>query len=495
MATRDGLTIKAMGIAALIALAEFLFDGGGVGASIGLFALGWIVTLIVTRRAVTRVASARIAAIAAVGFALVLIDDPNIFALMFFGIAVNLAALLPRHRFDDAISWAGRLIWQGLSGLTAPLRDLAATAERRPPMHGVAATLVVPVVGAMLFIALFASANPLIDRAFGQLDWPDWGTMVWRTILAVVVLVLGWATLRPRASVTRIEGRQWDGGGGALTPNPAALFLSLATFNAIFAVQNMLDIAFLWSGAPLPDGVTMADYAHRGAYALIVTALLAGAFVIVAYRPGGARSRTIRWLTGIWIAQNLLLVASSALRTIDYVDAYGMTVLRLAALAWMALVATGLILIFWRIAGGKSARWLINANALAAAIVLRLSSAIDYAATAATWNARVALAQGKAGPPLDLCYMRRLGPSALVSLATLERHARSPVLRDRLAAIRWDVQRKTAIGQRRWRSWSYRDARRLTRVEAMVGTRAPHLLPAPNGRSCGGERLTSVQKR
>ena len=91
--------------------------------------------------------------------------------------------------------------------------------------------------------------------------------------------------------------------------------------------------------------------------------------------------------------------------------------------------------------------------------------------------------------------MRRLGPSALVSLATLERHARSPVLRDRLAAIRWDVQRKTAIGQRRWRSWSYRDARRLTRVEAMVGTRAPHLLPAPNGRSCGGERLTSVQKR
>ena len=45
--------------------------------------------------------------------------------------------------------------------------------------------------------------------------------------------------------------------------------ISLALFNAVFAV-NILDIAFLWSGEPLPAGVSLADHAHRGAYPLIV---------------------------------------------------------------------------------------------------------------------------------------------------------------------------------------------------------------------------------
>ena len=61
--------------------------------------------------------------------------------------------------------------------------------------------------------------------------------------------------------------------------------LSLAAFNLIFALQNGLDIFFLWSGAPLPEGMTLAEYAHRGAYPLIATALLAGLFVLVTMRP------------------------------------------------------------------------------------------------------------------------------------------------------------------------------------------------------------------
>jgi hypothetical protein len=43
---------------------------------------------------------------------------------------------------------------------------------------------------------------------------------------------------------------------------------------------------YLWGSATLPDGLTYADYAHRGAYPLIVTALLAGWFAIVATKPG-----------------------------------------------------------------------------------------------------------------------------------------------------------------------------------------------------------------
>ena len=105
--------------------------------------------------------------------------------------------------------------------------------------------------------------------------------------------------------------------------------MSLVVFNGLFALQNGLDLAFLWSGAPLPEGVSFAEYAHRGAYLLIVTALLAGAFVLAFLRPGAAQSRAVRWLVIAWFGQNLMMVASSALRTLDYVAAYGLTQLRI----------------------------------------------------------------------------------------------------------------------------------------------------------------------
>jgi hypothetical protein len=113
----------------------------------------------------------------------------------------------------------------------------------------------------------------------------------------------------------------------------------------------------------------------------------------------------------------------------------------------MGLVATGLALIGWRLLADRSASCLINANALAAVTALVTASVVDLGAVAAAWNVRTALEMGKAGPPLDLCYVGRLGPSSLVQLATLEQHAREPRLRDRLTYLRWERQTETADAQ------------------------------------------------
>src|SRR3546814_5518885 len=69
---------------------------------------------------------------------------------------------------------------------------------------------------------------------------------------------------------------------------------TLFPYTTLFRSQNALDIAFLWSGAALPGHVTLAEYAHRGAYTLIATALLAGLFVLVVLRPGEAATRSPR---------------------------------------------------------------------------------------------------------------------------------------------------------------------------------------------------------
>ena len=127
----------------------------------------------------------------------------------------------------------------------------------------------------------------------------------------------------------------------------AAILRSLIVFNAIFAVQTALDLTYLWGGTALPDGMSYAHYAHRGAYPLIVTALLAAAFVLAAMRKDGPAEGSvwIKRLVYLWTGQNVLLVVSSILRLWLYVEVYSLTELRIAAGIWMALVAVGLVLI------------------------------------------------------------------------------------------------------------------------------------------------------
>lgn len=483
------LIAKTGATAALILLVESVIADASI--LLPLAALGWIVALAVTRPVVRRDRQARVALACALLFVATMVDDPGPLGVLLFLVAMVMAALLPRRRFDHAIAWALRIAWLGIAAIALPLRDLskltAVRQRRRAPgvsIAGIATALLLPVAGGALFLALFASANPLIGRAFASIVLPGPVTVIWRSLVAGIVLLTVWATLRPLPHVTL-----WTpAASGPVLPQPGAatLILSLATFNAIFAVQNALDIAFLWSGAALPAGVTMADYAHRGAYALIVTALLAGLFVLVTLRPGsaGAASPTVRRLVTIWILQNLLLVASSALRTLDYVAVYSMTALRLAALIWMALVAVGLALILWRLLRGRSATWLVNANAFAAALVLTACTIVDLGATAAAWNVRVAIAQGGEAAP-DTCYLQELGTSALVPLARLELQTRDPAMRDRIASLRWNAQRSAMISQTRWNGWTWRNARRLAAVQALLGAQPPRLWPSPYGRTCG----------
>ena len=483
------LSAKIAATAAVICLVEALVLDAA--AFLWTAAFAWIVALAATRPSVRRSRTALVALAAAALFAVALLDDPSALAVLLFLVAIVLAALLPRRRFDTAIAWGLRLAWAGLTALLLPIRDVALTARARtrrarPGIRpgAVAAMLALPIAGGALFLTLFAQANPLIESAFAGVVLPDIGVVLFRGVIAIVVLLPVWTTLRPDP-----RGTGWDGTLPTLAlpqVGSATLILSLATFNTIFAIQNALDLAFLWSGAPLPAGVTMADYAHRGAYALIVTALLAGLFVLVTLRPGspGAASPAVRRLVTLWILQNVLLVASSALRTLDYVDAYSMTVLRLSALIWMALVATGLILILWRLLGERSATWLVNANALAAAVVLTGCTLVDLRATAAAWNVDTAIRRHTPLADLDLCYLDTLGPSAILPLARLEQATHDPAARDAIAALRWQAQ-QTLMWQDGPYGWSWRGARRLARVQAMMGATPPRLRPAPNGRRCG----------
>ena len=485
-ATRRTFLLKLASAVALIGLANLFFYGETPGWTAGGFGLAWAAVLAQVRPDVRRSREARMALVIAAGFGLVLVDDPGLLAWYLFWTAIASATLLPLHRFDDALRWGSRLLVHGVLGLATPFRDIgrlrrARRGEGGTNDGGLARVLVLPVAGGAVFLALFASANPLIGNAFAAIRFPDLSVAALHLVLWVAVLLAIWPNLRPRNTVLRLADETVSDSPSLPNVPLATLTLSLATFNAIFAVENALDLAFLWSGAALPEGVTLADYAHRGAYPLIATALVAAGFVLVASRPGsaGAGSRAVRRLIVVWVAQNVLLVASSILRTLDYIAAYSLTQLRISALAWMVLVAIGLLLIVWRMLRGRSTRWLVNANALAAGIVLAVVSMSDLGAIAATWNVRHA----RHAEDLDLCYLDRLGPSALLPVIALERRAGGPVLRDVAASMRQRVMAGLTKNQSDWHAWTWLGARRLARASTILGPRPyrPGVLRRCNG--------------
>jgi hypothetical protein len=486
--------LKASVALVLVVVADLLSWGHRIGWTLGAFALLLTLAAAALHPDARRDAKARWALVAATTLAVILAWAPGLLAWLLFWAMLSLAVLLPRAtRFDDSWRWGQRLVAQAVVGMAGPWLDLGRARKAGRTTRGwnwraIVPLLALPVVGGAIFLTLFSAANPVIGQALSALHFPAISAdLFWRTVFWLMVLILVWGALRPRRrrALPVDKARPSVDLAGV---SVASVTLSLVVFNALFALQNGLDAVILWGGAGPPAGMTLAQYAHRGAYPLIATALLAGLFVLVALDPRmpTAKVPLIRVLVVAWVGQNLFLVASSILRTIDYVQAYSLTPLRIAALIWMGLVGLGLVLICWRMLCGKSGAWLINANTGAALVVLVAACGIDLGAVAAAWNVRHAREVGGQGPELDVCYLNRLGPSALVSLFEAGRRSTSPELTDRVAWVRERAVIQVRAQQADWRAWTPRDALRLERVRVLEREQPPAYSARTYPRECDG---------
>lgn len=497
---RHGFWLKLALVAALVALADRVFYLGGHSHGwLGLLGAALVLATGLALPALRHDRRALGALAVALAMAAAMAIDATPLAFLLFWVSIGMAILLPATaRFDDGWRWTQRLFAHGFKALFGPLIDLFKLAQarrRRPQAAGLRRslpTLVLPLAGSAVILLLFASANPVIERLFTGLSLPLLDeTAAERLFFWGLVAIICWGVLRPRRSQPYFG--TFDGSGDLALPgvSPASVLLSLMAFNLLFALQNAMDLAWLWGLAPLPGGMTLADYAHRGAYPLIATALLAALFVLVTLRPGSqtAASPLVRRLVILWIVQNVVLVASAMLRLYDYIDAYSLTRLRIAALAWMALVALGLGLILWRLLKAKSAAWLINANCGAAAVLLCGYAFVDTGAIAAQWNVRHAREVDGSGAGLDLCYLAELGPSALLPLIELERRALDPMLHQRVTTLREQVQHRQGqmLDQG---AWTLLGQWRVERAAAL-GAAMPRHAPAPRY-DCSGQPIDVV---
>jgi MFS family permease len=269
---------------ALVALAEVLFTPEDPpGAVAGAFALGLGRRSRRAQSAVRRDPRARLAATLAAALALLLVEAPGALAFALFLTALGMAALLPRSgRFDDAWRWSGRLAFNAATAFLRPLRDAARLRRQAPPsargrLRTLALALILPITGGAVFLALFAAANPVISGALEDLRSPRFDLdRLLRLVFWILVLIAVWSVLRPRLPRRAPPAPSNAAEDGHTQPER---HLDHAVADRL--QRRLRPAERAGRGVPvgargLPEGMTLAEYAHRGAYPLIATALLAG---------------------------------------------------------------------------------------------------------------------------------------------------------------------------------------------------------------------------
>ncbi len=460
--------------AILVALADWLLYDHGLGISVALFLAALAAISTIANAAEFR-SGRRLPAFSVLVLGLLpLVENVGVLSVCFALAGLALFAVLmaggSSGRPIEILRAARGLLLSGPLRLEA---DLRATLQNRTESGwpGLRADPVlrwlVPIAVCAFFGLLFVLANPIIAQWLGALssavELPRIGTarlLFWSALIVAIWPFLA-IKLRKRASggsEKLADPQASDGMNSVLAPilDTTTIRRCLVLLNLLFAMQSGLDITYLWAGVALPDGMTYAQYAHRGAYPLMLTALLAAAFVIATMRPGGParNSALIRGLVYLWIGQNLLLVGSSILRLDLYVATYSLTFLRLTAMVWMALVAVGLALIFAQIVLRRSNAWLIGANLIAVVATLYAFALVNTSAVIADFNIAHSREITGLGVNFDLSYAGRLGPQAIPAIdryvtAIPTAAYANTFLRDRLAVAH-------ALAMADWRAWTFR---------------------------------------
>lgn len=247
-------------------------------------------------------------------------------------------------------------------------------------------TYIIPLIFGLIFFFIYKNANPLFQKYTEKLNL-DFISVGWLFFtLGGFLIVLGLLNHQRIKAIDELEDKipahvtestasshQWD--------EKKALILLFAFLNLLLIFINILDVNYLYLGAGMPVGVTHKQFVHHGVGMLILSIVLGISLVLYFFRGElnfGDRNKMARRLAYLWIAQNLFMVISTAMRNDMYISDALLTYKRIGVYCWLFMAACGLISAAIKIRQARSGWYLFKVNAMIAFAALTLCTAIDW---------------------------------------------------------------------------------------------------------------------
>lgn len=263
-------------------------------------------------------------------------------------------------------------------------------------------------------VALLSSADGVFSamvrsafQAMGQINGALMGKLVLALLGGLLLFSLLYAALRPEKHFDLAAGR---------TAPPLTLTLVLGMLTAVYALFVYVQFRYLFGNeqtVKMAGGY--AEYARSGFFQLVLLAFLtlAGILAALCLCP---KSRSVRVLCAVVTLLTLVIDFSAFFRMRLYIQAYGLTLLRVLTLWAMAAILAALVL-----ALGKCVCPSFQLTPPLAAVVVLSWLALNYAsvdAQIARYN--VTAYNSGALEELDVDYLGTLSPDALPALEKIE---------------------------------------------------------------------------
>lgn len=284
-------------------------------------------------------------------------------------------------------------------------------------------------------------------------------------IIGIVTLVAG-ALLRGLLMPLKSNSKSTASKSNPFEMQMLETGIVLGLISLMFTVFVFMQIGYLYGGAEYiasTPGLTLAQYARRGFFELLIVAALA-LFIMMwfqrYFKPAdAAQVKVFNILVEVQVALLLVILLSAAHRMILYTANFGLTELRLYASAFMLWLGFVLVWFVWTVLKEKELAF-VKGSVLAGFFIVFTLHVLNPEAMIVRTN----INRAAEGAKLDYYYLSTLSGDAVPAILD-GLHKLPPVTQEKLIAQM--VQKWKEDSEADWRSWNLSQKIAFNRVEAL----------------------------
>ncbi len=321
-----------------------------------------------------------------------------------------------------------------------------------------------PISISILFISLYTSANPALEKVIETIDL---GFINWHwirfTLLTYIVLFgfffqtqvqsLTIADTKAPNQLHRKRKRRFNVNFLALNYELKSGILLFLLLNLILLGFHLVDAYFLIFQEG-NSGLGHSAYLHQGVNTLIVSVVLAIAIIVYYFRGNlnfYKKNSKLKFLVYAWIAQNAILITTTALKNYQYIADYGLTYKRIGVYFYLGLTLIGLVTTLIKTKYIKSNWYLLRSNSLALYLLLVFGTFFNGDQIITRYNLMYT-------KEVDIDYLLDLSDKNIPLLITYE--GNNPGSLNFTQKRRLDEKAKAFLEKQvdqKWNAWNYVD--------------------------------------